>query len=114
MSNEIGSKIRGLREKLGYSQEYMAAQLDVSQSSYGRLEQLDDRLTISVLKKIAEILKVNIATLIDEKSSKIINQSNNETANAYNVDTLVNSDNNTIESLRKEIEFLKELILKKL
>ncbi len=113
MSNEVGKKIRVLREKLGYSQEYMAVQLDLSQSSYGRLEQLDDRLNIPLLKKISEILNVSVASLIDEKTGRFNVQLNNQ--HAYNdVQKVVNSDSEHVDSLRKEIEFLKELILKKI
>lgn len=42
----IGSRIRKKREEKGISQEVMAMGLELTQSSYGRLEKDDRRLTL--------------------------------------------------------------------
>lgn len=44
--------------KGGITQEFMAMELEVSQSNYGRLEKDDSRLTVPKLIKIAEVLEV--------------------------------------------------------
>lgn len=117
----IGSKIRRLREEKGLTQEYMAAQMELSQSNYGRLEKDDRRLTAHKLQIIAGILDVTIASLFNEQTSKIINQSNNP--QAYNVENyyqnsrevyenFISSQKQEIEYLKEQIEFLKELLNK--
>lgn len=49
----VGSRIRKKREEKGISQEVMAMGLELTQSSYGRLEKDDRRLTVPKLLKIA-------------------------------------------------------------
>jgi transcriptional regulator with XRE-family HTH domain len=49
--------IRSLRLKRNLSQEYLAAQLDITQKTYSRLESGQTRLTIEWLMKIADILE---------------------------------------------------------
>lgn len=112
MNNIIGTKIRKHRENLGISQEAMASELEITQSNYGRLEKDDNRLNIPKLKKIAEVLDISVAFLFDEKNAKIINQQHNETASAYNVETLVQADKEHILSLKEEITFLRTFLKK--
>ncbi|MEZ4786461.1 MAG: helix-turn-helix transcriptional regulator [Flavobacterium haoranii] len=75
--NNIGNKIRVLREQKGYSQESLA-QIELTQPNYARLEKQDERISITRLMQIATILKTTVAELIDEKAQKIINQQNSE------------------------------------
>nr|MBC7612235.1 helix-turn-helix transcriptional regulator [Pseudopedobacter sp.] len=56
----IGELIRIERAKKGYSQEYMAFMLDISQSTYSKLESESLELNIKRLYQIAEILDVNV------------------------------------------------------
>lgn len=111
--NNIGNRIRKTRENKGLSQEAMALELDITQSNYGRLEKDDNRLTVPKLQKIAEVLDITISFLFDEKSAKIINQSENDNAQAYNVDTIINADKEHIQTLKDEIVFLRKLLKEK-
>ncbi len=113
MNNSIGLRIKKIREGKGISQEAMAMELNITQSSYGRLEKNDNRLTVPKLTKIAKVLDVSIAYLFDEKTAKVIQQQHNENAQAYNVETIINSDKEHIVSLREEIVFLKKIISSK-
>lgn len=110
MNNQIGNKIRTIRERKEVSQVAIADELNISQSNYGRLEKEDRRLTVPKLKIIAKVLNVSIAFLFDEKNAKIINQQHNESAMAYNVETLIQADKDHIESLRNEIKFLRSIV----
>ncbi len=112
MNNTVGSRIRKIRESKGVSQEAMALELDITQSNYGRLEKNDSRLTVPKIQKIAEVLDVTVSYLFDEKTAKVIHQQNNESAQAYNVDTIINADKEHINSLKQEITFLRELLNK--
>lgn len=111
--NDVGNKIRVLREQKGYSQESLAHEIGITQPSYARLEKRDDRISITRLKQIALILNTTVSYLIDEKTQKIINQQNSEGSQAYNVDTIntiINADKEHISTLKDEIKFLRNLI----
>lgn len=110
MDNTVGAKIRKTREEKGITQEFLAQCLDITQSNYGRLEKDDARLTVPKLLKIAEVLEVSVSYLLGESATRIIQQSNNETANAYNVDTIINADKDHIATLRDEIVFLRKIV----
>lgn len=109
--NIIGNKIRILRETKGLSQDNLATELGITQPSYARLEKADERISITRLMHIAQILKCTVSDLIDEKTQKVINQQNSENASAY-VDSVINSDKEHIQSLKEEISFLKSLLTK--
>lgn len=113
--NVIGNKIRILRETKGLSQDNIASELGITQPSYARLEKDDERISITRLIHIAQILKSSVAELIDERVQKVINQQNSENSMAYNVDTIntiINADKDHIQTLKDEISFLRELINK--
>jgi transcriptional regulator with XRE-family HTH domain len=117
MNNNVGLRIKDTRERKNISQDAMAMELDITQSNYGRLEKSDSRLTVPKLLKIAEVLEVSIAYLFDEKSSKAIHQHNNQSAQAYNVDTIesvINADKDHINSLKEEINYLRDLLKEKI
>ncbi len=111
--NNIGGKIRFLREQKGYSQESLAQELGLTQPSYARLEKQDERISITRLMQIAKVLKTSVAELIDENSKNVIHQSNNKKAEAYNVETIINADKEHIATLKEEISFLRVLLEKK-
>ena len=107
--NNIGNKIRILRESKGYSQENIAQELGISQPSYARLEKQDERISITRLIQIANLLKTTVGELIGEKSQKVVNQQNSEYASAY-VDSIINADKEHIATLKEEIIFLRKLL----
>jgi DNA-binding XRE family transcriptional regulator len=61
MMNTVGTRIRKIREEHGIKQEIMASEMGITQSSYGRLEKDDNRLTaIKSIKKT----DIKIATFL--------------------------------------------------
>jgi transcriptional regulator with XRE-family HTH domain len=62
-----GRIIRKRREELGFSQQEMAEKLNMSQSTYSRIEAKDEDLTIRQLKLIAEVLNVTLADLLPDE-----------------------------------------------
>ncbi len=62
-----GKIIRRRREQLGLSQQEMADKLNMSQSTYSRIEQKDEDITIRQLKSIAEVLEVHLADLLPDE-----------------------------------------------
>lgn len=59
MDKKINEKIRLLRLEKNYSQEYVAAQLELSQSYYGRIENGKRTISIDCLMKILSVLDVD-------------------------------------------------------
>ncbi|MFC5284488.1 helix-turn-helix domain-containing protein [Pedobacter alpinus] len=68
-----GEKIRIQRVIKGYSQEYMSFMLSISQSTYSKMESEQVEITVQRLFEVAEILKVEITSLLPEpKKGEII------------------------------------------
>ncbi|MCL9804903.1 helix-turn-helix domain-containing protein [Flavobacterium amniphilum] len=107
--NTVGLRIRKLREEKNISQEKMAMELIITQSNYGRLEKDDKRLTVPKLRKISEVLDVNVSYLFAEDFSKRRNQIDNRDVEAYNF-TVFQSDKDHIKTLKDEIAFLRKLL----
>jgi transcriptional regulator with XRE-family HTH domain len=61
-----GKIIRKRREQLGLSQQEMAEKLNMSQSTYSRIEAKDEDLTIRQLKLISDVLQVTLADLLPD------------------------------------------------
>jgi len=66
---DIGTNIRKIRELKGFSQEFMAEKLAISQRQYSRVEKNETELTLSKLETIGNVLEVTPQQLMgfDEK-----------------------------------------------
>ena len=107
--NAIGNKIRILREEKGFSQENLAAALDITQSNYARLEKDDNRISIPRLIIIAKTLETTVTELVGEKPNTVVNQNTQRDAFAYFQSTF-QSDKEHIQTLKDEIEYLKKMV----
>lgn len=113
--NKTGFNIRKQREKKGFSQEYMANSLEISQASYARLENEETKVTVERLYKIAEILDLNISDFLNIDKLSIQTQNNNDGsyANGYIQNLHVESKEiyeKLIESKDQQIALLNETI----
>jgi transcriptional regulator with XRE-family HTH domain len=61
----IASNIRTTRERLAYSQEYIAAKLKVSQNTYSKIELGYVKLTLERFFKICQVLEIDPAEVIN-------------------------------------------------
>lgn len=61
---QFGNALRIQRVIKGYTQEYMAERLHLSQNSYSKLERGLTSLTVSRLYQIAEILGISIQDIL--------------------------------------------------
>lgn len=75
---EIGTKIRKVREIKGWSQEKLAAELDMTTAGYGRIERNEVSVNVDKLLKIAEVLEVGIETIIGFDDKIAFNNFNNQ------------------------------------
>ena len=106
--NAVGTRIRKIREGQHITQEYIANEMELTQSSYGRLEKNDNRLTATKLIKISEILNVSVSAFFGEKATNVIHENKGDNAQAQ-IGTLVQQDKEHIETLKEEIRFLRKL-----
>lgn len=83
MNNLISKNIRKYRELKGYSQEYMAHELDITQASYAKIENNTTKINVERLFAIAKVLEMDAGDILELNKQTIFNQNNNETANAF-------------------------------
>ncbi len=62
----IAGNIRRTRESKGYTQEYLAMKLGISQNAYSKIELGYTKITLERLFQIARITEVEIGTLMSE------------------------------------------------
>ncbi len=78
---EISGKIRKMRELKGFSQDYMALKLKMSQNNYSKLELGKSKVDINQLERISEILEVDLIKLIEFDENIIFNNNNQSGGN---------------------------------
>jgi transcriptional regulator with XRE-family HTH domain len=61
---EVHEKIRFLRESKDWSQEDMAGKLNMSVSGYSKIERGETKIALSKLKKVSEILGIDVMELM--------------------------------------------------
>ncbi len=85
----INSRIRTFREAKGLKQQRMADLLNISQTTYNKIENEQTKIKIDILIKIAEILEVTLDDLVTNDGNTNI-QCQNENANINNQPTFNN------------------------
>lgn len=65
MSSKTLQKIRQLRNDKNLTQEFVADKIGVSQSHYAKLENGKVKLNLATIHKIASVLEINVAELMD-------------------------------------------------
>ena len=90
----IGTNIKNIRELKNYSQEYVAEEIGISQSLYAKIENGSAIPKIDRLQKIAEVLEVDLSTLLsttnifDDKSMQNGVYVNTKTNNTLDIEIL--------------------------
>ena len=117
MNNFISKNIRKYREIKGFSQDYMAHQLDINQASYAKIENNSTKLTVDRLFAISKLLGTDIIDLMDLKTQTIYNQTENE--NTFGKIEHFYQDNKEVyekllQAKDEQIALLKSLLEKKI
>ena len=73
LNSYVGKRIKEYREVKGYTQEYIAKELDIATNHYGRIERGENSCTMNNLVSICNILEVNPNDILGEL---IINKDN--------------------------------------
>ncbi|MFL5766084.1 MAG: helix-turn-helix domain-containing protein [Bacteroidia bacterium] len=114
----LGQKIKKLRELSNLTQEFVAAEIGVNQSSYSKIERGETDISFSRLEKIASILKVQPEEIIGFNAKFIFNVSNNKKASGVTINQVSINEKRLyeeyIQTLKLEISFLKSTIDKML
>jgi transcriptional regulator with XRE-family HTH domain len=77
---EIGNNIKKYREIKNLTRESVAAEMDMSVSGYSKIERNEVDLTVSKVKKIAEVLGVDVSQILNYDATQIFNVSGNQFA----------------------------------
>lgn len=96
---DIGQKIKKIREFRGYTQEYLADQLSVSQKTYSQIENNQTKLGVNRLQKIADVLDIGFTDIFSLDDKAIFNHFNDKVNNNNNASVIM--ANETFEDERK-------------
>ena len=66
ISKQVALTIRRKRENLNFSQEYMAAKLDIAQSTYHEMESGKSSITIDRLAAICQIFDISVNGILED------------------------------------------------
>ena len=119
MNDIIAKNIKKYRELKGFSQEYMAHQLNVNQSTYAKMENSSTKITIDKLFSVAKLLETDVSEILDLKNQTIYNQDlkdnsvgHQQVENLYQENKevyheLIKAKDEQIELLKEQINFYK-------
>jgi transcriptional regulator with XRE-family HTH domain len=120
---EVHEKIRFLRESKDWSQEDMAGKLSMSVSGYSKIERGETKVAISKLKKVSEVLGIDVMELMSlgEKNIYFVNIGDSNNGNIISSPAELAFENQKQQLIielkdkelamqTREITYLKELL----
>jgi DNA-binding XRE family transcriptional regulator len=60
----LSEKIRAIRATRGFSQEYIAKKLHITQQSYSLCEKMPEKMTVDRMRKVCAILDIKLCDLL--------------------------------------------------
>ncbi|WP_257670008.1 helix-turn-helix domain-containing protein [Parapedobacter tibetensis] len=110
---EIGPKLRKLREQYGFSQEYVATELGISQAAYHKIEVQQIRLSVDRAKQLAKIYDIDPEYFYSTEASVVHNNYSSGSYSNSNNGTIEKYENNNVpkelvDLLREELKSAKE------
>jgi transcriptional regulator with XRE-family HTH domain len=107
ISMQIGEKIRKIRSLKGYTQDYVADMLEMSQNNYSKIELGEVRVSTDMLERISQIFDLRPEDVITFDEKFIFNNHNtlNDHSHMVNVQNgLSSKERELYEALLKEKE----------
>jgi transcriptional regulator with XRE-family HTH domain len=105
------NRIKVLRESLGYSQEYVASQLNITQQALSRIEQNPENATLNRLKELSLILGVSLTSVIGEEDTYILQNFQQQGGQASTVMYMTGISENERKAYENHIKDLKEQLI---
>ena len=112
-SVKIGSKLRKLRISKGYSQEYMAETLKISQKTYSNMENDKSSISIETLKKIASEYNIDLMEILSDERVIVQNNNSNDTSTFQGGIIINHLSEELLTQMKERIEDLKSIIAEK-
>ena len=97
----------------GYSQEYMANMLDISQQTYSLIEKKPEKSNLFRIQKIASLLDVKVSFLLNEEDAFNLysfNQNGGSTSSYINEYVSQEQSGDYVDQLKSEIDFLRRML----
>lgn len=117
MEKKLGDKIRQIRELKGFSQEYIADRLGISQRAYSKLEMNQTRLDWDKITRIAQVFEIDPVDIVSFDDNLIFNNctQSGKANNIYNQvpEKLIEQYESRIKDLTEEVQFLREELRKR-
>ena len=108
----IGNKLRIARTVKGFSQDYVAKKLGISQQQYRRLENEDENsITWERLEKISNILETDLELILNLNKNPIINSNINDCHQVGNLNATYQNIDFEREVYQKHLQDLKDEVL---
>jgi transcriptional regulator with XRE-family HTH domain len=120
-TTELGKKIRQIRDLKGFSQEYVASKLEVSQKYLSTIESGIGKLSLDFMKSLAQTLEVELSQILEFDAKLVFDKCTNGIFGQYNSQNIYNafSENEKllfeklIEAQEVQISILNELLKSK-
>jgi transcriptional regulator with XRE-family HTH domain len=118
MSKNIGEKIRQIRDLKGLSQEYISDKLGISQRAYSKIERNEIKIDWEKITEISKIFEIDPMELISFDDNLIFNNCTqsgkfvNSQAHFNIPEKLIEQYESRINSLEKELDFLRQILIK--
>jgi transcriptional regulator with XRE-family HTH domain len=103
----IGENIRKIRTIKGYSQDYVASKLKMSQNNYSRIELDQNKLNLDQLYEIGHVLEVDVTDILHFHEKYIFHSTSYNQAEGETKSGVFNNDS-LIAEMKQDILFLQE------
>jgi len=110
---KIGNRLRKLRIAKGYSQEYMADVLRISQKTYSNMENDKSSISIETLKKIASEYNIDLMEILSDERVIVQNNNSNDTSTFQGGIIINHLSEELLTQMKERIEDLKSIIAEK-
>ena len=114
---ERPSVVRLIRESNGFSQEYVASKLDISQQAYSNIEKNPDNASMKRLRQLSQVFSVPVTSLIGETEQIIqqnFQQQGGQAATVIHVQGIPEHERQLyerlVDELKSEIQLLRSLL----
>jgi transcriptional regulator with XRE-family HTH domain len=103
----IGSRIRKIRLQRDYTQDNMAAELEITPGAYAKIERGETDPSATRLLRIAEVLEVDVMHFFQDGDTGLLRVSESAPAYGYASKKELEQLQHSVQQLRKELDKLR-------